>query len=391
MITDAALAQKAIGTARNPVILCVDDEEANLKLLEAILFINDYDVVSALSGQEALQKIGRQAVDLVLLDISMPGMDGFGVCRQIKGDQKLSDIPVIMLTGLASHEDRVRGIEIGVEDYFTKPFNKTELLARIKILLKMKKLSDERKCAQEELKKSHDNLDYQVKLRTAELAKANEMLKADIVDRKRTEEMLQHTLGILRKAVGTTIQVLVAAVEVRDPYTAGHQVRSANLARAIAGEVGLPHEQIDGIRMAATIHDIGKLCIPAEILSKPTRLSEIEFSLIKEHSRRGYEMLKNIESPSQLAEVVYQHHERMDGSGYPRKLKGNAILVEARILAVADVVESMASHRPYRPALGIDVALNEIRQNSGTLYDKVVVDACLRLFQEKGFQFQGRD
>jgi len=389
MITDAALAQKAIGTGRNPVILCVDDEEANLKLLEAILFINDYDVVSALSGQEALQKIGRQAVDLVLLDISMPGMDGFGVCRQIKGDQKLSDIPVIMLTGLASHEDRVRGIEIGVEDYFTKPFNKTALLARIKILLKMKKLSDERKCAQEELKKSYDNLDYQVKLRTAELAKANEMLKADIVDRKRTEEMLQHTLGILRKAVGTTIQVLVAAVEVRDPYTAGHQVRSANLARAIAGEMGLPHEQIDGIRMAATIHDIGKLCIPAEILSKPTRLSEIEFSLIKEHSRRGYEMLKNIESPSQLAEVVYQHHERMDGSGYPRKLKGNAILVEARILAVADVVESMASHRPYRPALGIDVALNEIMQNSGTLYDKVVVDACLRLFQEKGFQFAG--
>ncbi|MCX5822560.1 MAG: PAS domain S-box protein, partial [Deltaproteobacteria bacterium] len=171
----------------------------------------------------------------------------------------------------------------------------------------------------------------------------------DITERKKAEEQLQHTLDSLRKAVGATIQVMVSAVETRDPYTAGHQIRSADLARAIATEMGLSQEKIEGIRIAGSIHDIGKLSIPAEILSKPTKLSEIEFSLIKEHARRGYEMLKNVESPWPLVEMVYQHHERMDGSGYPRNLKGEEILIEARILTVADVVESMASHRPYRP------------------------------------------
>ena len=141
--------------------------------------------------------------------------------------------------------------------------------------------------------------------------------------------------------------------------------------------------------MAGSIHDIGKLSIPAEILSKPTKLTNIEFSLIKEHSQKGYEMLKDVESPWPLAEIVYQHHERMDGSGYPRNLKGDEILMEARILAVADVVEAMASHRPYRPALGIDAALEEIEKNKGILYDDAVADACLRLFREKGFQLEG--
>jgi len=211
----------------------------------------------------------------------------------------------------------------------------------------------------------------------------------DITERKQAEEKLKDTLESLRKAVNTTIQVMVAAVETRDPYTAGHQIRSANLARAIATEMGLPQEKIDAIRMAGSIHDIGKLSIPAEILSKPTKLSEIEFSLIKEHARRGFEMLKDVESLWPLAEIVHQHHERMDGSGYPGNLKGDAILIEARILAVADVAEAMASHRPYRPGMGIDAALNEIEKNRGILYDNAVADACLRLFREKGFKLEG--
>jgi len=211
----------------------------------------------------------------------------------------------------------------------------------------------------------------------------------DITERKKAEEDLKETLESLRKAVGTTIQVMVTAVETRDPYTAGHQLRVADLAGAIATEMGLSKATIEAIRMASPIHDIGKLSIPAEILSKPTKLPEIEFALIKEHARQGYEMLKDVASPWPLAEIVYQHHERMDGSGYPRNLKGEEILMEARILAVADVVESMASHRPYRPALGLDVALEEIENNKGTLYDADVVDACLRLFREKGFQLEG--
>ena len=213
----------------------------------------------------------------------------------------------------------------------------------------------------------------------------------DITERKEAEKQLQDTLVSLRKAFSTTIQVMVSAVETRDPYTAGHQIRSADLARAIATEMGLSQDKIEAIRMAGPIHDIGKLSIPAEILSKPTRLTNIEFSLIKEHSRQGYEILKDVESPWPLAEIVYQHHERMDGSGYPRNLKGDEILMEARIIAVADVVESMASHRPYRPGLGIDVALEEIENNKGTHYDADAVDACLRLFREKGFQFKGHD
>jgi putative nucleotidyltransferase with HDIG domain len=182
---------------------------------------------------------------------------------------------------------------------------------------------------------------------------------------------------------------MASAVEARDPYTAGHQIRSANLARAIATELGLQQDKIEGIRIAGSIHDIGKLSLPAEILSKPTKLSEIEFSLIKEHAKKGYEMLKDVESPWPLAEIVYQHHERINGSGYPRNLKGEEILIEARILTVADVVEAMASHRPYRPGLGIDAALNEIEKNRGIFYDDAVADACLRLFREKGFLLEG--
>jgi PAS domain S-box-containing protein len=215
-----------------------------------------------------------------------------------------------------------------------------------------------------------------------------EGLIEDITIRKNAEEQLHQTLDSLRKSVGATIQVMVSAVEMRDPYTAGHQIRTADLARAIATEMGLPKEKIDGIRMAGSIHDIGKISIPAEILTKPIKLTNIEFSLIKEHSHSGYEMLKDVESPWPLAQIVYQHHERMDGSGYPRNLKGDEIIIEARIMAVADVVEAMASHRPYRPGLGIDAALAEIEKNKGTHYDNTVAAACLRLFRERGYQFK---
>ena len=211
----------------------------------------------------------------------------------------------------------------------------------------------------------------------------------DITERKQADERLQQTLESLRKAVSTTINVMVSTVEARDPYTAGHQLKSTDIARAIATEMGLSQEKIEGIRMAGSIHDIGKISIPAEILSKPTKLTDIEFSLIKEHARIGFEMLKDVESPWPLAEIVYQHHERMDGSGYPRKLKGEDICIEARILIVADVVEAMASHRPYRPGLGIDAALAEIEKNRGIFYDCDVADTCLRLFREKGFQLAG--
>jgi HD-GYP domain-containing protein (c-di-GMP phosphodiesterase class II) len=208
------------------------------------------------------------------------------------------------------------------------------------------------------------------------------------LEHKQADEILMRAFESLRNEFDAIIQVLVSAVEVRDPFTAGHQFRSAELAHSIATEMGLPQDRIYGIRMAGSIHEIGKLSVPAEILSKPTKLTNIELSLIKEHSQKGYEMLKDVESPWPLAQIVYQHHERMNGSGYPRNLKGDDILMEARIMAVADVVDAMASCRPYRPALGIEAAIEEIEKNRGTLYDNTVADACMRFFRKKGYQLQ---
>jgi putative nucleotidyltransferase with HDIG domain len=178
------------------------------------------------------------------------------------------------------------------------------------------------------------------------------------------------------------------ALDIKDPYTAGHQKKVVYLAVAIAEELGLSEDQIKGISVAGNLHDIGKIYVPSEILSKPGKLSDIEFAMIKSHCQAGFEIIKEIEFPWPVAEVILQHHERMDGSGYPRGLTGDQLLLEARIMAVADVVEAMASHRPYRPALGIDIALAEISENRDILYDPDVVDACLRIFGEKGFKLK---
>jgi PAS domain S-box-containing protein len=210
----------------------------------------------------------------------------------------------------------------------------------------------------------------------------------DITDRKRTEEALKESLGKLKRTLYGTIQAMAMTVEMRDAYTAGHQKRVAKLARTIAQEMGLSDDQIDALQMAGIIHDIGKICIPAEILSKPTKLTDIELRLIQIHSQVGHDLLKEIEFLWPVAKIVLQHHERMDGSGYPNGIKGDEIMIEARILSVTDVVEAIASDRPYRPARGLDAALKEIPMNRGILYDADVVDACLRLFNEKGFKFE---
>ena len=209
----------------------------------------------------------------------------------------------------------------------------------------------------------------------------------DITKRKRVEEELSKSLEKLQKTFVDTINALVLALERRDPYTAGHQKRVANLACAIAIEMGLSKKKIAGIRMAGIVHDIGKIQIPTEILIKPEHLSDIEFVMIKTHPQVGFDILKEIDFPYPVAQIILQHHERLDGSGYPAGLSGEDIFLESRILAVADVVEAMSSHRPYRPALGITTALDEVKKYRGTIYDPQIVDACLKLFFEKKFRF----
>jgi len=199
---------------------------------------------------------------------------------------------------------------------------------------------------------------------------------------------LQQSYQRIKRAMDATVETMSKILEAKDPYTAGHQQQVSQLTTAIAKELNLSQDKIEGIRIASLIHDIGKIGLPTEILSKPSKLTDIEFSLIKEHSQIGYDILKSIDFSYPVANIVLQHHERLNGSGYPNHLKGDQIFLEARIIGVADVVEAMSSHRPYRPALGIDKALEEISKNKGILYDPEVVDACLKLFKEKGFKFE---
>jgi len=216
----------------------------------------------------------------------------------------------------------------------------------------------------------------------------------DITERKRAaEEVRLHAEEVrlhaeqLQRTVEGAVLAMSHMVESRDPYTAGHERRVAELATAIGKELGMAGPDLDALRLAGTIHDVGKIAVPAEILSKPGRLSEIEFELIKAHPTTGFEILADVDFGSPVAEMVLQHHERLDGSGYPRGLRGEAILPGARILAVADVVEAMSSFRPYRAALPLEVALAEIEGGAGTRYDADVCEAGLRLFREKEFRF----
>jgi len=333
-------------------ILAVDDTPASLKLLTDILKEAGYEVRSAISGELALHAAANSPPDLVLLDIRMPGMDGYEVCRRLKAQPSTRDVPVIFVSAVSETDEKVQGFEIGAVDFVSKPYQRDELLARVRTHLELNHL--------------RNHLEDLVDERTAELRESEKKLRASLLD---------------------SITALAAIVEMRDPYTAGHQRRVAQLAVAIANELQLPQEQVEGIHLASVVHDVGKIRIPAEILSKPGRLTGLEFSLIKEHPQNGYEILKSIEFPWPIAQIVLQHHERLDGSGYPQALKSEQILLEAKITAVADVVEAMSSHRPYRPGLGIAVALEEIERGRGVCYDPQVVDICIHLFQDKKFEF----
>lgn len=375
-------------------ILVVDDEPAILSLYQETLKPesnpNHFDLTLCSQAEEALDAF-RTAVEegkpfaVTFLDLRMPpGPDGIWLAERIRALDPYTEI--VMVTGYSDTSTTPDKIASRVPPtdkllYLQKPFHNLEI-QHFAASLSTKWLGEI------ELRKIRNDLEGRIEQRTIELIKLNDQLKQDIVRRKSAEAEVQSTLAKLRSAMGGIVQAMAMTVERRDPYTAGHQRRVSDLARGVAVEMALSSHQIDGIRIAGLIHDLGKICVPAEILSKPGQLSEIEHTLIKDHPQVGYEILKEVEFPWPVAQIVLQHHERIDGSGYPAGLCGEDILVEARTLAVADVVEAMASHRPYRPTLGRDMALEEISQNRGVLYDPDVVDACMRLLLEKDFQFR---
>jgi HD-GYP domain-containing protein (c-di-GMP phosphodiesterase class II) len=309
-----------------------------------------------------------------------PGPDGRWTAEQI---QRLDpNINIVVVTGYRNTHSGEVANRGNISDkllYLQKPFHYLEIIQFATVLSAKWK-------AERQLLALHSDLEDLVEKRTAELVQSNRLLKIEIDNRKRMQLEIQHNFENLKKVMNSTVQAITTTIEKRDPYTSGHQQRVANLSRAIAREIGFSENEIEGIYIAAAIHDIGKISLPAEILSKPVQLSDIEVSLIQAHSQTGYDILKGIEFPWPIAEIVLQHHERLDGSGYPRGFAGEDILMAARIIGVADVVETMASHRPYRPSMGIDKALEEVTQNKGVLYEPLVVDACLKIFNNKEFQ-----
>lgn len=325
-------------------ILAIDNTPASLKWLTDVLCEVGYDVRSVRTGQILLKAALSDPPDLILLDIRMPDMNGFELCRLLKSRPQLADIPVIFVSDLLATEEKIQGFALGAADFVTKPYQREELLARVHTHIELHRLRS--------------------RLEEMEKACSTALLKFE---------------KIIRTSMFDSINALVTMMELRDPYTAGHLKRVSEFAVAIAREMGLNEEMIEGIRLAGVLHDIGKIHVPSEILSKPGALRGPEMMIIREHSLNGFEILRSIDFPRPVAQIVLQHHERLNGSGYPYGLTADEMLLEAKIIAVADVAEAMATHRPYRPALGIEAALQEIKEHRGELYDAAVVDVAAAL------------
>jgi putative two-component system response regulator len=326
-------------------ILYLEDNPVDAEIVERELKKTglDFSIQHVASKDEYREALDEAAPDVILSDYLLPDFDG--VSALVWAVEMHPDVPFIYVSGAIDEELAIKAIKGGAADYVYKN--------------RLSKLSTALPRA---------------------LAEAR-----DKAERRLAEQRLRSALDWIQKQQAETIAALASVTVIGDPYTSGHQQRMASLACAIAEEMGLDPDRVDGIRVAGTLHDIGKIAVPAEILAKPRKLNELELGLVRMHSETSYEILREIEFQWPVAEMVYEHHERYDGTGYPRGLKGDEILLEARVMAVADVLEAMISHRPYRPAHELEAALEEIESGSGTLYDAEVCDACLSLFREKGY------
>lgn len=337
-------------------VLVVDDEKSLRVTLCEFLRKEGFQADCAADTREAYKMIAINEYDVVITDIIMPRESGMELLANIRKGSE--NIQIIIMTGEPSVDTAIHTVRSGANDYLTKPINKSNLLKTVRKAVQLKALHDEK----------------------AYLEKQNKLYQENL------EELIGKRTYALQVAMQGIISLLSSVVEVRDPYTAGHQRRVGNLSAAIAQKMKLSNDTVNILRIIGYVHDIGKIVIPTEILSKPGKLSYLEMEMIGNHPSHGNEMLQKVDLPVLFAETVYQHHERFDGSGYPRGLKSDEISHEARILIVADVVEAMMSHRPYRPALGIEAALTEIQQNAGILYDPEVVATCIELFRSAKYE-----
>lgn len=357
-------------------ILIVDDEDSILNAFKRILADEDYDVRVANNGSDGLNilRSANKPFSLIISDQRMPEMNGVQFFAQAK--EIFPDAVRILLTGYADSDAIIEAINKGgVHLYFTKPWHEEEILLHIKQSLSKVEILAENKRLMELIQNKNKEL---VALNKKLEKKAEEKTNDLLIQTEKLKESYKKSQIILDGIVRTLSKI----IETRDPYTSGHEDQVAKIACKIAREMKLSEDQISFIHIAATLHDIGKISVPSEILTKPSVLSNLEREIIKTHCKVANDVLKNIDFPYPVAEIIYQHHERMDGSGYPRGLKGDEIALEARIIGVADVIDAMASYRPYRPALGVDAAIQEIVKFKGVTYDPVVVDACLKVYKK---------
>ena len=362
-------------------VLVADDRPEDRMLLRVLLEGMGHTVSEVANGEQALTAAREHRPDLILSDILMPRMDGFTLCRALQKDPVLCAVPFVFVTATYGERRSTEfANEIGAARVLTKPFEAADLREVLGDLLVRNEAND----PTQPLDLLGDTAFHR---RHAELVAGK--LAEKIVELEAANEQLLRGERHTRELLMAMVETIMTMVEWRDPYTVGHQRRVGGLAGAIAAELGMTPGQVEGVRIGGYLHDVGKIGLPSDLLTKPVRLKDAEMALVRIHSESGRDILSKVDFPWPLAEVAHQHHERLDGSGYPRGLKGDEILPEACIIAVADVMEAMSSHRPYRAGLGVDEALAELAAGRGTRYSASAVDACTRLFRERQYQFSG--
>ena len=390
-------------------ILILEDSNSQAQKLRDLLASKGYTVTRAVDGLDGLYMLADLKPDLVISDVEMPRLNGFEFCSTMKNDLELNTVPIILLTSMSARKDLIQGLNAGADYYLTKPYSEARLLSMIELIFSSWNYKSNGNAVQELeiapigtkekirakpeqiinfLFSTHENLISNnrelIQARQALLSVNNdleEIVREKTLSLEKEIEEREKANNALKNILGGTVGALARAVELRDLYTAGHQQRVAEISCRIGEKLSLSRDHLEGLRVMGLLHDIGKIIVPAEILTKPSKLNDYEFLCIKAHPQAGFDIVKDIDFPWPVAKGILQHHERLNGSGYPLGLSGPETILEARILAVADVFESMSSHRPYRPAFSIEVALQELTDHQGNLYDSKVVEAAVSVLK----------